>query len=137
MQAVRDMTERHARQAQAGLGALNQLLGAFLERVRQQRATAGPDGSPTALFAGVSDKDLAFLVIQSLRVLDQLTKVERTARGMPETWVMISEMNDEQLQAYVLTLLSEREAAGLGFGAVGDEAEGLATSAPDASEDTE
>lgn len=135
LKAVKEMTERHARMAATALGVISEMQATFIKRVVQQKLVKGPDGNPLPPFQSISDKDLAGIVLQSARSLDSLTKVERTARGLPETWIMISEMDDQQLEAFVLALLSERERTGVGLGPGGDEEAGDETSPADQGQD--
>lgn len=114
LQAVMSMATRHANLAQSSLVGVGLAVTEYLRRVRDKD-----------LLRELTDHDLMSLMVQGMRLIEGMSRVEKSARGVPETWVMISEFDDSQLEAFVLALLSERERAGLGSGIVGDEEEGL------------
>jgi hypothetical protein len=119
LEAVAEMGRRHATQAQLAIGALGQLTGEFLKRVQR----AAKEGDKKFL-DGLSNDDLMKYLIQGMGRLEMLTKVERTARGLPDAWLMIGEMTDEQLQEFTASLLSERTTGDVSDSDFGDEEEG-------------
>lgn len=114
LEAITKMAQRHANLAQSSLIGIGMAVTEYLRRVRDKD-----------ILKELSDKDLISMMLAGMRLVEGMARVEKSARGVPETWVMISQYDDEQLEAFVLALLHERERAGFGPGIVGDEEAGL------------
>ncbi len=127
MEAIAQMTERHAHLAEAGLAAIRKISIEFIERV--QKGSLDKEN--------VSDDELRAIFMTAMTKMEPLTRVERQARGLPELWLMIGQMNDDQLEAFVVSLLAEGQTTGAGAGLGGTEAEGLATALADLRQDGE
>ena len=126
LQEIAEMSRRHARQAQRGLGAVSDLQDTFLRRLQDSGQEA---------FADLSDGDLMGLAMRGMRLIEPLSKVERKARGLPDSWVMIAAMSDEQLTAFVYSLLAEQEREGSDRWDPGDERAALPPGLPEPEEE--
>jgi len=69
-------------------------------------------------------------IIIAINKIHTLTRVERTARGLPEQLLAITEMTDEELQDRVIGILAAGEIAGIGSVPRGNEAEGDSSAEP-------
>ncbi len=125
MEELSKMARRHAQQAEAGIAAIGQITTEFLRRV-----AAGD-------LASMSADDIRHLFAQTISKVETLTRVERQARGLPDLWLMIGQMSDDQLEAFVVSLLAEGQTTGLSVGDDGDEASGLASALADLQQNSE
>ena len=130
---ISKMAERHARSAQAGMSIATQLVGELISRIRNDKFINAVDDNGNYV---IPNNELIQLALNATRIIDPLAKVERTARGVPEAWIMVSQMEDKQLEAFILALLHERERAGFGTGASGDEEAGLENAIADLEENS-
>lgn len=91
IEAVKEMGRRHAQISILGLQGVQAVMDEFLRRLDNGIIDA----------ANTSDRAMVTLWLRTLSKLGSLTKVERTARGLPAEVLSVTEMSDEELLAYV------------------------------------
>ena len=99
---IADMARRHAHNAEMAIEVHGLVLNEMMRRIRNNMLSQSGDK-----LTGMSNSDLTKLSTDLMNRLESMTRVERVARGVPATWVQITEMDDVQLEAYVQKLLSD------------------------------